>query len=222
MTEYRCQNGDPIEAGRCYTYTVDGKTYLHAVDRIKNGQLWDHKGFCNAGDLEAEAPKDNDGYYLWDGGECPVPDIWQVYVKFRNGATASQAWQANNLSWSQTGEDDDIVAFKIVSTGECRPDTPEVATQEYSGGSVSYYRVRIESPTTIAAPYEAECNDIIEALGMNYAEGNAFKAIWRRCAARQGKAKAGYKDGLYDAEKVVFFGQRMVVATKEEGEATHD
>ena len=68
----------------------------------------------------------------------------------------------------------------------------------------------MENPTSGFQPYDAECNDIIEALGMNYAEGNAFKAIWRRCAARKGKAKAGYKDGRYDAEKVVFFGQRMV------------
>jgi hypothetical protein len=50
---------------------------------------------------------------------------------------------------------------------------------------------------------------------MNYAEGNAFKAIWRSCAARNlGLAKDGYKDGLYDAEKVVFFGKRMVEQAK--------
>ena len=83
--------------------------------------------------------------------------------------------------------------------------------QEYTGGSVSYYKVRVTCPTSGGDAYTAECNDIIEALGMNYAEGNAFKAIWRKCAAKRlGKAKAGYKDGLYDAEKVVFFGRRMV------------
>lgn len=82
--------------------------------------------------------------------------------------------------------------------------------KEYTGGSVSYYKVTIQNPTTAKSPYIAECNDIIEALGMNYAEGNAFKAIWRLCAARQGLAKRGYTDGKYDAEKVVFFGQRMV------------
>lgn len=82
---------------------------------------------------------------------------------------------------------------------------------EYTGSSVSYYSVEVERPTTGGrAPYMAECNDLIEALGMNYAEGNAFKAIWRMCAARQGKAKKGYTDGLYDAEKVVFFGGRLV------------
>lgn len=81
---------------------------------------------------------------------------------------------------------------------------------EYTGGSVSYYKVAIERPTTAAAPYTAECNDIIEALGMTYAEGNVFKAIWRMCAARKGLGKKGYVDGLYDAEKVVFFGERLV------------
>lgn len=94
---------------------------------------------------------------------------------------------------------------------------PGASQSEYTGGSVNYYRVKVESPTSPdVAPYEAECNDIIEALGMNYAEGNAFKAIWRSCAARQGKAKRGYDDGLYDAEKVVFFGQRMVLQAKGE------
>lgn len=87
---------------------------------------------------------------------------------------------------------------------------------EYTGGSVSYYRVRIDNPTTHTHdPYTAECNDIIEALGMNYAEGNAFKALWRRAAARTlGKAKQGYTDGLYDAEKVEFFGRRLVLQEK--------
>lgn len=87
---------------------------------------------------------------------------------------------------------------------------------EYTGGSVDYYKVSISKPTSAAEPYMAECNDIIEALGMNYAEGNAFKALWRRAAHRTlGKKKAGAKDdGLYDAEKVAFFGQRLVEQSK--------
>lgn len=82
-----------------------------------------------------------------------------------------------------------------------------------TGGSVSYYKVQINNPTSGGAEYTAECNDIIEALGMNYAEGNAFKALWRSCAARQlGLAKQGYDEkGLYDAEKVEFFGKRLVI-----------
>lgn len=92
----------------------------------------------------------------------------------------------------------------------------EPPTPEYTGGSSSYYTVHIANPTTEGRlPYTAECNDIIEALGMNYAEGNAFKAIWRRAAARTlGLTKKGYDDGLYDAEKVEFFGKRLVVQSK--------
>ena len=80
---------------------------------------------------------------------------------------------------------------------------------ELTGGSSDYYKVEITHPTTGPAPYLAECNDIIEALGMNFAEGNAFKALWRRAAARKGNGKPG-TSSLYDAEKVVFFGQRLV------------
>jgi len=87
--------------------------------------------------------------------------------------------------------------------------------REYTGGSVSYYKVEVGNPISGNPGYTAECNDIIEALGMNYAEGNAFKAIWRSCAARTlGVSKEGYTDGLYDAEKVKFFGGRMVAMAR--------
>lgn len=83
---------------------------------------------------------------------------------------------------------------------------------EYTGGSTTYYQVEITHPINEQAqPYTAECQDIIDALGMTFNEGNAFKALWRRCAARTlGKSKRGYTDGLYDAEKVVFYGERLV------------
>lgn len=93
----------------------------------------------------------------------------------------------------------------------------QVGTAEYSGGSSDYYKVDIRNTTTpYSLPYTAECNDIIEALGMNFAEGNAFKALWRRAAQRTlGKRKAGAKDdGLYDAQKVEFFGARLVEQSK--------
>lgn len=92
-----------------------------------------------------------------------------------------------------------------------KPIEPQVAP-EYTGGSVGYYSIEVTHPTTEGRPpYIAECNDIIEALKLNYAEGNVVKAIWRRAAAELGKCKEGYKDGLYDAEKVEFFGHRLVV-----------
>ena len=92
----------------------------------------------------------------------------------------------------------------------------EYKLEEYTGGSSSYYTIHIKNPTTEGRPaYDAECNDIIEALGMNYAEGNAFKALWRRAAARKGMRKKGYDNGLYDAEKVEFFGKRLIEQSKD-------
>lgn len=80
-----------------------------------------------------------------------------------------------------------------------------------SGGSVDYYQVDVLYPTTPGRPaYRAECNDIIEALGMNYAEASNFKALWRSAAARQGNGKPGLEDGVYDAEKCVFFANRVL------------
>lgn len=84
-------------------------------------------------------------------------------------------------------------------------------SEEYTGGSVRYYTCSVTHPINEEAdPYDAECIDIIDALEMTPNEANAFKAVWRRAAARLGKSKKGYTDGLYDAEKIVFYGQRLV------------
>lgn len=92
----------------------------------------------------------------------------------------------------------------------------EEAKPEKSGGNVNYYVVNVCSPKRLA-PYSAECEDIIEALGMTFAEGCAFKAIWRSCAARTlGKLKEG-GDAVYDAEKVVYYGSRMLAQRKKNG-----
>lgn len=84
-----------------------------------------------------------------------------------------------------------------------------------TGGSSDYYKAPINKPTTEGKdPYEAECNDIIEALDMRFAEANIFKAIWRRAAARLGNGKPGTTD-LYDAEKIEFFGNRVLVQAQQ-------
>ena len=83
-----------------------------------------------------------------------------------------------------------------------------------SGGSNDYYKVRIRNPTTGGASYTAECNDLIEALDLNYAEGNVFKAIWRIAQARKERGKPG-NTRKYDAEKAVFFAERILVQNKD-------
>lgn len=145
---------------------------------------------------------------FWNGQMTP----WLGVVGVVRDISLLGDREARVQVWSEEFQDSWYFPLDCVTLADDY--TPEEA--EYTGGSVSYYTVHIEKPTTEGVdPYDAECNDIIEALDMNYAEGNAFKAIWRRCAARKGKAKKGYTDGLYDAQKVVFFGQRMVAQEEE-------
>ena len=100
----------------------------------------------------------------------------------------------------------DLTSYPVAGAG----------TQALTGGSSSYYKVLVEEPTTLEEAYMAECNDIIEALNMTYAEANVFKAIWRSAAARLGNGKKD-STAVYDAEKCVFFSDRILVKAKKEG-----
>jgi hypothetical protein len=86
-----------------------------------------------------------------------------------------------------------------------------------TGGKLSgdhYYRVDVAEPISPELqPYSAECADIIEALGMTFNEGEAFKALWRLAAARQGRGKPGNR-AQYDADKVAHYGARVAAQTK--------
>lgn len=84
------------------------------------------------------------------------------------------------------------------------------AQPENSGEHASYYEVDITRPKSGGEAYMAECQDIIEALKMDFNEGNAFKALWRRAAARLGNVKKGNEDPLYDAQKIKFYGTRIL------------
>lgn len=80
-----------------------------------------------------------------------------------------------------------------------------------------YYRVQVDAPISAEVqPYVAECADIIEALNMTFNEGEAFKAIWRLAAARQGRGKAGNKPE-YDADKAAHYGARIAAQVRKGG-----
>ena len=79
-----------------------------------------------------------------------------------------------------------------------------------SGGFNNYYLVKVKHPQREnQEPYMAECEDIIQALGMTFDEGCAFKALWRSAAARMGNGKPGNK-AVYDAEKLVHYSNRIL------------
>ncbi|MFW0778602.1 MAG: DUF3310 domain-containing protein [Rickettsiales bacterium] len=68
-----------------------------------------------------ELPKDAGGFYLWDGGECPVPGDWEVKVRFfGNPYSYSGVQRADCCKWEYSETTSKIVAFKPIS----RPDMP--------------------------------------------------------------------------------------------------
>ena len=136
----------------------------------------------------------------WHGGKCPVPTYATVEVKLRDDIVCPPE-RADAYYWDHRGDESyaDIVAYRW----------PLGDTKGLTGGSSDYYKVEVKNPTRSRDAYVAECNDIIEALGMNFAEGNVLKAVWRHAANRMGRGKPG-NSLLYDAEKIEFFGKRMV------------
>lgn len=72
---------------------------------------------------------------------------------------------------------------------------PEIPPSTLSGLNGDYYDILLPSGQTVS------CIDVIEALNLNFALGEAFKAIWRM----------GRKPGnspIYDAEKLVYYANR--------------
>ena len=79
-----------------------------------------------------------------------------------------------------------------------------------TGGRVNYYLAQVDDPQREdQVPYQAECEDIIQALRMDFNEACEFKAIWRTAAARLGNGKPGQKE-MYDAEKRVHYATRSL------------
>lgn len=77
-------------------------------------------------------------------------------------------------------------------------------------GRTNYYLVWVEHPQREdQAPYRAECEDLIEALGLTFDEGNIFKEIWRTANARKGNGKPG-QDDLRAGQKIVHYAKRIL------------
>ena len=90
---------------------------------------------------------------------------------------------------------------------------------ELTGGRVNYYLAKVDHPQREEqAPYQAECEDIIAALKMDFNQACEFKAIWRTASAALGKAKQGHK-ALYDAQKRVHYATRSLVELQREANA---
>lgn len=87
---------------------------------------------------------------------------------------------------------------------------------ENSGLFVNYYLVQVNHPQRPEqVPYQAECEDLIEALELNPDEANIFKEIWRTARQRQGTGKEG-NNPIRAAEKCVHYSNRILRRAKRE------
>jgi hypothetical protein len=81
-----------------------------------------------------------------------------------------------------------------------------------TGGNVNYYLISVNYPKRLE-PYTAEVEDLIESLNMTFAEGTILKSLVRLCKLRQNSGKLGSSD-LYEAEKIKYYGDRVLDITK--------
>ncbi|CAM0037205.1 3'-phosphatase [Vibrio phage K122] len=79
------------------------------------------------------------------------------------------------------------------------------------GGSCSYYIVGVDKPTTLNGQYTVECNDLIEALELSYAEANIYKEIFRTANERTHNNGKQGNNPKRAAEKVLFFALRNAI-----------
>lgn len=82
---------------------------------------------------------------------------------------------------------------------------------EDSGSHCEYYHCPVDRPQNPnqKVPYIANCEDIIQALGLTFDEGCEFKSLWRRGRARQGFLKAE-TTAVRDAAKAVHYAKRVL------------
>lgn len=83
-----------------------------------------------------------------------------------------------------------------------------------SGLDGKHYELKITRPLH-GTPYTVECLDVIEALGLDFCEGELLKGLWRMAAARSGNGKPG-NSRAYDAEKITFYAQRILIRAHDE------
>lgn len=89
------------------------------------------------------------------------------------------------------------------------PDGP--AKPRLTGDNVDYYLIPVHHPKRLP-PHVTEVEDIIEALGMNFAEGTLFKSLVRLVQLRRNMGKPG-STRQYEAEKVLYYARRIHAQT---------
>lgn len=84
-----------------------------------------------------------------------------------------------------------------------------------SGLDNDYWLLDIQHPKRLE-PHKVECEDIIEAMDMPFAEATVFKSLWRLMQLRRGRGKPGSTE-KYEAEKMVYYSARTLAKITNRG-----
>ncbi len=121
-----------------------------------------------------ELPKDADGFYPHDGGECPVPGNWEVQVRFfGNPYSYSCVQRADCCKWEHSETTGKIVAFKPIS----RPGMPRHSEPINQA----------ESPVAAGS----ECDISADTSALDVQEGYEKLAAVLQCALDQAQGGKG-------------------------------
>jgi hypothetical protein len=163
--------------------------------------MWYRIAHAAAQSSPIEASTDEDGWI--DAGIEPEPDSLVDVRTVAGGFVGGE--RARDFYWGP--EKTRLRAVLSYRLADEQP-VPGIAhVEQSSGGDNDYWIADITNPKRME-PARVECEDVIQALGMTFGEGEAFKAIWRGCAARLGNGKPG-DTAMRNAEKVVHYGEYM-------------
>lgn len=182
---------------------------------------------CGATSKGAHSPSCALFLYLLDSGNLEINHLSASSPYLHD--SGALRWAPQSVPAANLAEANASLA-RVLSTGKCGkcgdtdgslrslhgcPNPRTSGSQPSGGGKLTgdhYYRVKVAHPIAPdVQPYTAECADIIEALGMTFNEGEAFKAIWRLAAGRQGKTKNAPQ---YDADKAAHYGERIAACVR--------
>ena len=96
------------------------KDIQEAIDTLERRMaMWNEVSSCarSASAVTAEPHDTSDGWIEWGGGKCPVPIEFFVEVKIRDGRTDTSGVRANSFRWMHVGDDGDIIAYRVVRSG---------------------------------------------------------------------------------------------------------
>lgn len=98
-------------------YAVNKTTKEHrVVDASVTYVEWDKWTLVEA---------DAEGWILWRGGECPLPDDARVKLRTRNGVEHRLPIHAGNQRWGRGGGQYDIIAYRPILDADTKPEAPE-------------------------------------------------------------------------------------------------